>query len=355
VNNFDIYIKKIIQTFKSKNPFVVFKKPNEFTLTTYFLNTKKITYLSDFKEKGFVFSPFNNKDAILFPLNKCAKKEIAFKKEDVINKVFKSSFNLKNNEDKTAKQKHIKLVQKAIDFIEEGKADKIVLSRVEKIVDLNFDLEKSFKKMLEKYSNAFVYIWFHPKIGLWMGATPEKLLSVEKDTFKTMALAGTQVYKNKVDVIWEQKEQKEQQFVTNYIVETIKPFAKEIKITKPFTVKAGNLLHIRTDISAKLISKNTLKPLIFALHPTPAVCGLPKNVATKFILKNENYDRSYYAGFLGELNIQNKSNLFVNLRCMHLKEDKIYIYVGGGITKESNAEKEWEETENKTLVIKSIL
>ncbi|MDX1828399.1 MAG: chorismate-binding protein [Lutibacter sp.] len=355
MNNFDRYIKEIIQTFKSKSPFVVFKKPNEFKLIAYFINTKEIVYLSDFKEEGFVFSPFNNNDTILFPLNKCVKKEITFKEEDVINNDFKSSFILKNDEDKTSKQKHIKLVQKAIDFIEDGKADKIVLSRMEKITALNFDLEKSFKKMLGKYPNAFVYIWFHPKIGLWMGATPEKLISVEKNTFKTMALAGTQVYKNKLDVNWKLKEQKEQQFVTNYIVETIKPFSKEVKITNPFTVKAGNLLHIRTDISAKLTSKNTLKPLIFALHPTPAVCGLPKNVATKFILENENYDRSYYTGFLGELNIQNKSNLFVNLRCMQLKGDKIHIYVGGGITKESSAEKEWEETENKALVIKSVL
>lgn len=355
MNNFDRYIKEIIQTFNSKSPFVVFKNPNEFKLTAYFLNTKELTYLSNFEEEGFVFSSFNNDDKILFPLNKCAKKETTFKEEDVIINNFESSFILKNDEDKTAKQKHIKLVQKAIDFIEEGKADKIVLSRMEKISAGNFDMEKSFKKMLGKYPNAFVYIWFHPKIGLWMGATPEKLLSLEKDTFKTMALAGTQVYKNKLDVNWKLKEQKEQQFVTNYIVEAIKPFSKEVEITNPFTVKAGNLLHIRTDISAKLISKNTLKPLIFALHPTPAVCGLPKNVATKFILENENYDRSYYAGFLGELNIQNKSNLFVNLRCMQLKEDKIHIYVGGGITKESNAEKEWEETENKAFVIKSVL
>lgn len=355
MNKFDRYIKEIIQYFDSKKTFVVFKKPNEFKLTSYLLKTNELIYLSNFEDEGFVFAPFNKGDKILFPLNNCEKKEVIFKEEDVsINGITNSNV-LKSDDENESKQKHIKLVQNAIDFIEEGKADKIVLSREEKITAEDFDIEKSFKKMLGKYPNAFVYIWFHPKIGLWMGATPEKLLSVESNTFKTMALAGTQVYKNKLNVHWELKEQKEQQFVTDYIVEEVKLFVKEVEITNPFTVKAGSLLHIRTDISANLISKNALKPLIFALHPTPAVCGLPKNVATKFILENEDYDRSYYTGFLGELNIQNKSNLFVNLRCMQLKEGKIHIYVGGGITKESNAEREWEETKNKAMVIKSIL
>lgn len=355
MNSFEIYIKEIIQVYDSKMPFVVFKRPNEFKLTAYLPNTNELIQLSDFEEDGFVFVPFNSGNKILFPINNSVKKEINFKEEDVIINDIKSNSisNIENEE--TPKKKYIKLVQKAINFIEEGKADKIVLSRIEKINAVNFDIENSFKKMLWKYPNAFVYIWFHPKIGLWMGATPEKLLSVENNTFKTMALAGTQVYKNVLNVTWQLKERKEQQFVTNYIVDSINPFVKEVEITAPFTIKAGNLLHIRTDISGKSLTKNSLKSLILALQPTPAVCGLPKSEATTFILENEKYDRSYYTGFLGELNVENKCDLFVNLRCMQLRNNEIYIYVGGGITKESNAEKEWEETENKAEIIKSVL
>ena len=109
------------------------------------------------------------------------------------------------------------------------------------------------------------------------------------------------------------------------------------------------------------ISNPTLKTLIRALHPTPAVCGLPRENAKQFILENEQYNRSFYTGFLGELNFQkNKtvsesSSLFVNLRCMNIIDKKVSIFVGGGITKDSNAKKEWEETVSKSKVMKRVL
>ena len=101
--------------------------------------------------------------------------------------------------------------------------------------------------------------------------------------------------------------------------------------------------------------------LIRALHPTPAVCGLPRVKANNFILKNENYKRTFYTGFLGELNLKDSesnvqySQLYVNLRCMEVDENKASIFVGGGITKDSNAEKEWEETVFKTKTMKRVL
>ena len=112
------------------------------------------------------------------------------------------------------------------------------------------------------------------------------------------------------------------------------------------------------------------------MHPTPAVCGLPKEAAKAFILENENYNREFYTGFLGELNfeaqlkprsgkrnIENRAyaitktstQLYVNLRCMQLDGNNASIYVGGGITESSDAESEWHETVSKSLVIKSIL
>ena len=91
------------------------------------------------------------------------------------------------------------------------------------------------------------------------------------------------------------------------------------------------------------------------LHPTPAVCGLPKEEAKQFILDNELYNRDFYTGFLGELNLKGQTNLYVNLRCMQLKDNRISIYVGGGITADSNAENEWEETVIKAKVMKNAL
>ena len=101
--------------------------------------------------------------------------------------------------------------------------------------------------------------------------------------------------------------------------------------------------------------------MIRILHPTPAVCGFSREIAREFIIENENYNRSFYTGFLGELNLQNfnkdkkKSALFVNLRCMKIENNKVSIFVGGGITKGSNAEKEWQETVFKSKTMKYVL
>jgi len=226
------------------------------------------------------------------------------------------------------------------------------LSRREEIETSDFDVTNTFKRLLQTYKNAFVYVWFHPKVGLWMGATPETLIRIQGDTFETMSLAGTQEYKGEVEVKWKAKELYEQQLVTDYVLDKLKPICSAVTAKKVKTIRAGNLLHLKTQITGSFINNTT--NLISILHPTPAVCGFPKEASKTFILEKENYDRAFYTGFLGELNIPN-SELYVNLRCMQYEHDKIKIYVGGGITIDSNAEREWEETVSKTKTIKKVL
>ncbi|HLV50467.1 MAG TPA: chorismate-binding protein, partial [Flavobacterium sp.] len=97
-----------------------------------------------------------------------------------------------------------------------------------------------------------------------------------------------------------------------------------------------------------------VKNLIQNLHPTPAVCGLPKKEAFDFIWENEGYNREFYTGFIG-IEKENMKDYFVNLRCAQIFQNQIQIYVGGGITAESNPEKEWEETELKSGTIGNAL
>jgi len=204
-----------------------------------------------------------------------------------------------------------------------------------------------------------VYVWFHPKVGLWMGATPEKLVTLQNGKFHTTALASTQTYKDNLNPVWGNKEKKEHQYVVDYIVSQIKDqqngiILKNFTVSDTYTVKAGNLLHLKADIIG-VIGDFELKKLLDTLHPTPAVCGLPKESSKSFILANENYDRTYYTGFLGEINVDLETALYVNLRCVEIVGTTAIIYVGGGITLESIPENEWSETSNKTFTIKSIL
>ncbi|TXD48451.1 isochorismate synthase [Polaribacter sp. IC073] len=315
-----------------------------------------LNFVSDFKEKGFVFAPFNSDEkAILFP----EEKALTFSEAVILApcNLMSEAFNAHTS----SKDKHLQIVKKAIDRINAGDLQKVVISREEVVHVSDFELLEVYKKLLSTYKNAFVYVWFHPKVGLWFGATPETLLNLEGTSFKTMSLAGTQIYKENQTAIWRSKELEEQQLVTNFIENQLEEIATNLEIDKTETVRAGNLLHLRTKVSGDLESSSNLEKLIRALHPTPAVCGLPRENAKKFIFENENYNRSFYTGFLGELNLKkaagNKksSALFVNLRCMKIENNTASIFVGGGITKDSNAEKEWEETVSKAKTMKRVL
>ncbi|MDN3620711.1 MULTISPECIES: chorismate-binding protein [Polaribacter] len=348
----NIIFNKIEENYKRNIPFVVYRKPNTESVNGFFMKDDTLHFTTQFKETGFVFAPFNaDEKAVLFPLEKSE-----FIHENILIEENLSLNDTVSSEVSSDKEKHLHLVEKALDEINNNELIKVVVSRKEEIQLDEFDVLLTFKKLLNTYANAFVYVWFHPKVGLWFGATPETLLNITGNTFKTMSLAGTQVYVDTEEVVWRGKELDEQQLVTDFIESQLKPISTNLKIDKTETVRAGNLLHLRSSVEGELRFTSNLKTLIRSLHPTPAVCGLPREKAEEFISKYENYKRTFYSGFLGELNIENKnSSLFVNLRCMSVADKIASIYVGGGITKDSSAKKEWEETVAKTKTIKKVL
>lgn len=351
----DFFIK--VKQQESQNlPFVIYRKPNKTKLIGFFQKNDHLYFAEDFKETGFIFAPFNGNQIILIP-----KKESVLWESELT--AFKGNYDSDKeySENNTDKERFESLVQKGVDATANGVFEKVVLSRKE-IIDLpDFDLVSVFKKLIYTYPDAFCYCWYHPKIGLWIGATPERLLKASKKKFFTMALAGTQNYEDTIDVAWEKKEMEEQQYVTDFILDNIKSLTREVAISSPYTLKAGGVLHIKTDIEGKLNKDSNMKQVVSVLHPTPAVCGLPKESARNFILENEKYDREYYTGFLGEINKKefskdtSKTDLYVNLRCMQITNKQAHLYVGCGITKDSIPENEWKESVNKSMTMKRVL
>lgn len=367
------FFERIENQYDNTFPFVVYRKPNSTLIKALLQDDAELYMAETFTENGFVFSPFDDEEtSILIPLKKAVKIEVPF--DIVTENPSEYPTNEASFEDKL---NHINLINKGIEAVKNNEFAKVVLSRKETVQLSETNPISVFKRLLNKYPLAFVYCWFHPKVGLWLGATPETLLKIEGNRFSIMALAGTQDYKGSTEVVWKAKETHEQQIVTDFIIEHLKPSVENLKVSEIETVKAGNLLHLRTMISAQLKPEVTnLKQLISDLHPTPAVCGFPKSEAKKFILENEPYNRDFYTGFLGELNFEmsiapksSKKNvenraytvtkkstqLYVNLRCMQIQGHHAHIYVGGGITETSNAEAEWEETVSKSKIIKNIL
>ena len=345
-----------IKLHKEQNlPFVLYSKPNSTKMIGLLQQNDVLHTVSDFTEKGFVFASFDEKQLVLIPENESEimiseAENIAVNPIEINDLVF----------DAAAKKHYEDLVVKGIQAIEMGEFKKVVLSRSESIDLAAFDFVTAFQQLKQWYPTTFCYCFFHPKIGFWMGATPEQLLKAHGNVFETTALAGTQKANSEVAISWQQKEKDEQQYVTDFIVKRLREVALSVKVTEPYSIKAGSIWHIKTDISGVLNQNSTLEEVISTLHPTPAVCGLPKKKAMAFIIENENYDRTFYTGFLGELNsslasINVSSDLFVNLRSMQIREMSAILYMGCGITKESVPEKEWEESVNKSMTMKRVL
>jgi isochorismate synthase len=225
-----------------------------------------------------------------------------------------------------------------------------------------------FDALCDRYPTAFVSAVFLPDTGeIWMGASPETLVSVDaQGVFRTMSLAGTQPASDSAgqsvlpsQARWSHKEIEEQALVSRYIVSCFKKIRlREFEEIGPKTVQAGNLLHLRTDYSVdtQAVAFPQLGTVMLQLlHPTSAVCGMPKAPALDFILKHEAQPRSFYSGYLGPVNIGQESHLFVNLRCMRLISNQITYFAGVGITEDSDPAMEWRESVIKMQTLQQVV
>ncbi|WP_241502236.1 chorismate-binding protein [Hymenobacter glacialis] len=261
---------------------------------------------------------------------------------------------------------YTQLVTTGVAAIEAQQVLKVVTSRAaRRALPPGFDPLAAFVALERKYPLAFVSLVSVPGVGTWLGATPEILAEVTADgTFRTMALAATQPLTAEVTprtAIWRQKEIEEQALVARYIVNCFKQLRlREYHETGPRTVIAGQLLHLRTDfeVSLKHVPFPSLgTDMLRLLHPTSAVGGMPKTAAMHFLQQHEGYDRAYYSGFLGPVNVvaPGSARLYVNLRCLQVRADEAILYAGTGLTVDSDPEREWQETEMKLQTISTVL
>lgn len=359
--------KNIIETLINKGlPFAIYTSPGTNKPILIVQKSPKINKISieDLdNNKGFVIAPFE-----------CAKtNEVIMLKNDFVVKdqngiseleaylstlpERKSSNNISNHQ--LSKDEYIEKAQYFINKIKSGEFKKIVLSRVLVMELANaINYSKFFDELCEKYQNTFVYFLYTSETGIWAGATPETLLKKENNMVETMAVAGTRWLSDyESEPEWDEKEKEEQHLVSIYIKNLLSELGvKEYEIIGPETIVAGKIVHLKTSFSIKLeFMKDRLGIFIKGLHPTPAVCGLPKADAYHLIEKAETHNRRLYTGFIGPWNIENKSHLFVNLRCAEFTDNKIMAYVGGGLTKDSIPEDEWQETKNKARTLLSVV
>ena len=255
----------------------------------------------------------------------------------------------------TTKKRYTDLVKKIISEIRSGEFSKIVAARVLALSKpASFDPFALFQKLCDRYTGAFVSLTYIPGVGLWIGASPEILVSEKPTKLTTYSLAGTKVIDDDTD--WSAKEMEEQQIVTDFIHKKLsKTISDKITLKAPVTHDAGRVKHLLSVFTIHHNGKSIWRKVVKDLHPTPAVGGMPQRRSVDFVSREESFDRAFYAGYLGPVNQNGRTDLFVNLRCMQVTEKQLLFYAGCGVTSESNAEKEWLESEKKIDVLKSLI
>ncbi|WP_163846372.1 isochorismate synthase [Pseudooceanicola aestuarii] len=262
----------------------------------------------------------------------------------------------------TAQADYEALVARAVAHIQGGACEKIVLSRAEtRDLPADHDLIAMVETAARAHPRAFVALVFTPQAGCWLIATPEILVQQTDDQVVSMALAGTQWPQEGTalaDVTWPEKIVVEQGLVSDYVRDAFAAAGiAGVAETPPRSVEAGHLVHLRSDFTAPLAGNDAtaLNDLLRRLHPTSAVCGMPKAPAMDFLRFEEGYDRGAYTGYLGPVDVAGETALYVNLRSALVGGNQIHLHVGGGIVAASDPAVEWQETVEKTRTIAVVL
>jgi isochorismate synthase len=321
--------------------FLLWREPDAASFTLY-----NLAVADDTAEEYTVFAPFIGSTYY------CSTQGVETLRADKLLSLELASLAVEINEPETQKEAQIQLLDKAIARLKVPTLKKVVLAR-NKVIEGAYNPIELFLKFSEAYPNACVFLFHTPESGCWMGATPERLLAIENGIAKAASLAGTRPVNSTGD--WREKELEEQAIVTQSIKNTFAAAGLSNIQSSPLeTQQAGPVEHLFCEVSGTMPEGLSPHALAKALHPTPAVGGLPKKQALSFIANHEKLNRSFYAGYFG-VTSKNEAHFYVNLRSMQLFTNGLVLYAGGGITAASNPSAEWEETERKLRTLLDVI
>ena len=260
--------------------------------------------------------------------------------------------------EKSSKKYFHSIVGKAVKKIAQKNLSKIVLSR-QKVLNSNFNAKAQANFLLQAETNfphCVNFIYDFQDKGVFFGVTPETLFKIKDKKLYSEALAGTFKSSSNIKSLNNSKELDEHNFVVTYLKERISEISDDVKWSqKPELIHLNQMAHLKTKFTSKI--KKDINPfkVLYQLHPTPAVCGTPINTAMNEIHQLEEHDRGWYAGTMGWIDHNYNSHFIVSIRSGMAFEKKIYLYAGCGITKDSDKDIEYTESEMKFNSILSTL
>ncbi|ELZ62157.1 MULTISPECIES: isochorismate synthase [Halorubrum] len=248
-------------------------------------------------------------------------------------------------------------VAAAVDRIRDGDLRKVVLAQaLEADLAADFPRAATLERLAEKYPDCHRY-WFEPAGGesAFFGATPERLVSLRGRTVETDALAGTTGRgETPAEDEWlaqelldDEKNVHEHELVAETVRDQLEPFAASVSAGERRVRRLATVQHLHTPITAELDADRHVLDLVEALHPTPAVGGLPPDRALETIRETEPFDRGWYAAPVGWIDAAGNGAFAVAIRSAVASRRRATLFAGVGIVSDSDPDREWDEVQLK--------
>jgi menaquinone-specific isochorismate synthase len=257
----------------------------------------------------------------------------------------------------TAPETWDEAVDRALEEMAEGGISKVVLARVQ-TVSAEWGLEPVDVAMNLWRDNpgAHVFLFESEPGHVFLGAAPETVATVSGGRFRATAVAGS-VDKGETeaqqkafarDLMNSSKDRREHEMCVEDMVQRLRPMSEEVTAQdEPHVLALSTIQHLETVIQARLRPDQTVLSVLQALHPTPAVCGLPRDPALDFLEREERFQRGWYAGPVGWFDGDGNGVFVPALRSAVGRGREWRLFAGAGILAGSDARREWDETRIK--------
>ncbi|MYM58151.1 isochorismate synthase [Vibrio sp. OCN044] len=253
-------------------------------------------------------------------------------------------------------------VSHLLNLFNTSELSKVVLSRSVKIAtDNNIDQCSLLKNLLSINANGYTYCSQISECSKLMGASPELLLSKQGRHVLSNPLAGSRPKsscktKNEsacASLLDTQKDLNEHSFVVEEVERVLGQYCHNLYTPMfPSVIETETMLHLSTVLKGETQEPNISSLKIAAdLHPTPAVCGFPRQSAYRAIKEIERFERGYFTGMVGWCDARGNGEWVVTIRCAEVSQNSMSIYAGAGIVNESSPQSELEETGAKMTTI----
>lgn len=248
-------------------------------------------------------------------------------------------------------------VDSAVEHIEAGRLRKVVLAQaLEARLAGELSWPATLERLDERYPECHLFL-VEPATGsqAFLGATPEQLVSLQGRTVETAALAGTTGRGETPaedewlgdELLADEKNVHEHELVADAIRDQLSPFTASISTGERRIKRLATVQHLHTPMTAELASDHHVLDLVEALHPTPAVGGLPPDAALETIRETEPFDRGWYAAPVGWLDAAGNGTFAVALRSAVVNARRATLFAGVGIVADSDPDREWDEVQLK--------